>query len=514
MALVLIDRAQETATANTTVSFTLSGAVAGYQTLAGVGNTNTTYYGATDGTNWEVGIGTYSTTGPTLTRDTILSSSNSGAAVTFSGTVTVFVDYPSGKSVYVDGAGNITGYAISGGSINNATVGDSVPAAGTFTTVTSTFSPTNTVPAVSLIGTPNSATGGKVGVLAIGPDFSASDKNLLATFVQDINDYTQIIVQNQNVGTSASADFVVNNDSTTGAGTYGDFGINSSNFSGTGSFNLPNATYLYSQGGELVIGTQGSNGIRFVTNASTTDAGGFSNTGAFSLGTPLALTSGGTGATTAPQAYNNLFGYSATSTAGGTTTLTNASSIYQVFTGTQVQTVRLPSTATLTLGSGFHIANSSTGVLTLQTSTAVALATIAPGSTIMATSVSTSVDTAAGWELGFTDFSVDARQVPQNAQTGNYTLTTTDYGKHIYHAAAAAAATYTIPANASVPFEIGTTITFVNMSTNNVTIAITTDTMYLAGTGTTGSRTLAQYGMATALKMTATTWIISGSALT
>jgi len=100
MALVLLDRAQETATANTTVSFTMLGAVTGYQSFAGVGDTNTTYYGATDGTNWETGIGTYSTTGPTLTRTTILASSNAGAAVTFSGGVTIFIDYPSGKSLF------------------------------------------------------------------------------------------------------------------------------------------------------------------------------------------------------------------------------------------------------------------------------------------------------------------------------------------------------------------------------------------------------------------------------
>ena len=74
MAFILADRVQETSTANTTVSFTLSGAIASYQSFAAIGNTNNTYYGATDGTNWEVGFGTYSTTGPTLTRDTILSS--------------------------------------------------------------------------------------------------------------------------------------------------------------------------------------------------------------------------------------------------------------------------------------------------------------------------------------------------------------------------------------------------------------------------------------------------------
>ena len=126
MALVLLDRAQETATANTTVSFTMLGASTGYQSLAGVGDTNTTYYGASDGTNWEVGIGTYSTTGPTLTRTTILSSSNSNTAVTFSGTVTVFVDYPSGKSVTTDSLAY------------PPAIGGTTPAAGKFTTLEAT----------------------------------------------------------------------------------------------------------------------------------------------------------------------------------------------------------------------------------------------------------------------------------------------------------------------------------------------------------------------------------------
>jgi hypothetical protein len=107
MAFVLADRVQQTGTANTTVSFTLSGSVTGFQSFSVIGNTNTTYYAATDTSgNWEVGIGTYSTTGPTLTRTTILSSSNSGSAVNaFSGTVTVFVTYPSVRSVSQDGYG-------------------------------------------------------------------------------------------------------------------------------------------------------------------------------------------------------------------------------------------------------------------------------------------------------------------------------------------------------------------------------------------------------------------------
>jgi hypothetical protein len=106
------------------------------------------------------------------------------------------------------------------------------------------------------------------------------------------------------------------------------------------------------------------------------------------------------------------------------------------------------------------------------------------------------------------------RGVPQNAQTGNYTLVAADAGKHIYHASGAGAGdTYTIPANSSVAFEIGTAVTFVNIATDSMSIAITTDTMNLAGTGLTGTRTLAQYGIATALKVTSTLWIVSGTGL-
>ena len=105
--------------------------------------------------------------------------------------------------------------------------------------------------------------------------------------------------------------------------------------------------------------------------------------------------------------------------------------------------------------------------------------------------------------------------IPQNSQSAAYTLVLADAGKHIFHPSTDAnARTYTIPANSSVAYTIGTAITFINMTSQVVTIAITTDTMYLSSAGTTGSRSLAQYGSATAIKMTATTWLISGSGLT
>ena len=110
-------------------------------------------------------------------------------------------------------------------------------------------------------------------------------------------------------------------------------------------------------------------------------------------------------------------------------------------------------------------------------------------------------------EVGF-------KNIPQNAQSSNYTMVLADSGKHIYHASGDGAATYTIPANSSVAYPIGTAITFVNLSATSISIAITTDTMYLSSAGTTGTRTLAQYGSATAIKVTSTNWLISGSGLT
>ena len=111
---------------------------------------------------------------------------------------------------------------------------------------------------------------------------------------------------------------------------------------------------------------------------------------------------------------------------------------------------------------------------------------------------------------------VGFRTIPQNSQSDAYTLVLADSGKHILHPTAdTTARTFTIPANGSVAYPVGTAITFVNQNGAGViTIAITTDTMRLAGAGTTGSRTLAANGVATCIKLTSTEWIISGTGLT
>lgn len=101
MAFVLKDRVRETSTTAGTGTFTLAGAVTGYQAFSAIGDGNTTFYciAAQAGTEWEVGIGTYTSSGTTLSRDTVLASSNSGNKVDFSaGTKDVFVTYPAGPA--------------------------------------------------------------------------------------------------------------------------------------------------------------------------------------------------------------------------------------------------------------------------------------------------------------------------------------------------------------------------------------------------------------------------------
>lgn len=103
--------------------------------------------------------------------------------------------------------------------------------------------------------------------------------------------------------------------------------------------------------------------------------------------------------------------------------------------------------------------------------------------------------------------------IPQNSKSADYTLVLSDAQKHIYHPASDDnPRTFTIPANSSVAYPIGTVITFLNRI-NTVTIAITTDTLVWAEDGSTGSRTLAAAGLATAIKDTSTSWVISGAGL-
>jgi len=108
MPLVIADRVLETTTTTGTGTITLAGAEIGYQSFSVIGNGNTTYYtiAVSGGTDWEVGIGTYTSSGTTLSRDVVLDSSNSGSLVSFgAGVKEVFGTYPADKAVYLDASG-------------------------------------------------------------------------------------------------------------------------------------------------------------------------------------------------------------------------------------------------------------------------------------------------------------------------------------------------------------------------------------------------------------------------
>jgi hypothetical protein len=117
---------------------------------------------------------------------------------------------------------------------------------------------------------------------------------------------------------------------------------------------------------------------------------------------------------------------------------------------------------------------------------------------------------------GYAAANVGYLNVPQNSQSAAYTLVLADAGKHIYHPSAdTTARIWTIPANSSVAFPVGTAIVFVNdFSAGAITLSITTDTLVYTPDGTTGSRTIAAGGVATCIKVTSTRWLISGTKIT
>jgi hypothetical protein len=184
----------------------------------------------------------------------------------------------------------------------------------------------------------------------------------------------------------------------------------------------------------------------------------------------------------------------------------------------------LATAATAAITLPLSVANGGTGITSFGTGVATALGQNVTGSNSIVLSTSPTLvtpvlgtpssGTLSACTVDGTD-GVGFRNIPINSQSAAYTTVLADSGKVIFHPSTDAnARTFTIDSNANVAYALGTAITFINMTSQVVTIAITSDTMYLAGLGTTGSRSLAQYGMATAVKMTSTTWIISGNGLT
>lgn len=239
------------------------------------------------------------------------------------------------------------------------------------------------------------------------------------------------------------------------------------------------------QGG-IVIGTYGGTGVNNSTRTMTY-AGNVAFTGSFNP----TFASSASVTHTLPGVAGTL------ATLAGTEAFTNKTYNGNTFTaGTGVLTIA--AAKTLTANNSITIAGTDGKTLTVSNSI-----------TLAGTDATTMTFPPASASIGYIN-------IPQNSQSAAYTSVLADGGKHIYHPGAdTTARTWTIDSNANVAYPIGTAITFVNDTSGGViTIAITSDTLVLAGAGTTGSRTLAANGVATAIKMTTTRWIISGTGLT
>lgn len=215
-------------------------------------------------------------------------------------------------------------------------------------------------------------------------------------------------------------------------------------------------------------------------------------------------------------------GYATKALSDADTTLTAANgaadesrAMYLRFTGTltQARNIIVPTASKL-----YVIANDATHSLTIKTSGGTGVA-VGNGQRRLVFCDGTNVvepitSLASGTVIsdGTSSHTVGYLNIPQISKSVDYTLVLSDAGKHIYHPSAdTTARTWTIPANGSVAFPIGTAVTFINDSgAGAITLSITSDTMTLAGTGATGSRSLTAPASATAVKVDTTRWIISG----
>ena len=261
----------------------------------------------------------------------------------------------------------------------------------------------------------------------------------------------------------------------------------------TGAFTLgvktaSGAATLVTQGATAILYCDGTNIISATTSAAFAGI--------------LPVTQGGTGATTASGARTNL---GATGTGSALFTAASAgsarSTISAAASGANSDITSLTGLTTpLGVAYGGTGATTAGGALT-------SLGAAASGANTDITALDqdvtiTATGTIAAGTLGY-------RGLPQNAQTGAYTLALSDAGKQVANTTGG----WVIPANASVAFPIGTAVALFNDSGSSQTVSITSDTLRQAGTANTGTRTVAQYGLATCTKVASTTWVISGAGL-
>jgi hypothetical protein len=310
--------------------------------------------------------------------------------------------------------------------------------------------------------------------------------NTVASFSANVNNYTQVTLQNKSSGADATADFVITANNGSDTVNYADFGIINSGYDNTtptnslGNIVFAADTYLYAQGnasnaaqpgGNIAIGTtvSGKTVKIFAGGAnSTAIVGTFSNTGlavngnvtATNLSGNISITGNVTG--TSPNVTLVAGAYSTVFDNTGNTTFANGA----------VSLTTLSATGNITSGNIVTTGNVS-------------------GNT-------------AGFAIGY-------RDIPQVSFTGNATITTSDAGKH-YYSTLSTSNVLTIANNTSQSFQVGAAITIVNQGTGNITVAQGSGvTLYVAGNATSGNRTVTTFGMATIIKVATNTWFINGT---
>jgi len=236
--------------------------------------------------------------------------------------------------------------------------------------------------------------------------------------------------------------------------------------------------------GSVIPSTYGGTGVNngsstLTLGGNVTMSGAFTFTGTLTANTAVTFPTTGTLVNTGVTTLSSLI-----SVGTITTGIWNGSIVGPTYGGTGVNN----GSNTLTLGGNLITSGAFSTTLTATATTSVTLPT--------------------SGTLGYIN-------IPQNSQSVNYTTVAADSGYAIFHPSTDAnARTFTIAANSSVSYALGTVMQFINMSASAVTIAINTDTLTWAGTGASGSRTLAQYGVANAIKIGATQWLITGTNLT
>jgi hypothetical protein len=473
---------------NLTVSNPITGSITGN---AGTATTATTATSATTATNIAGGAAASIPVQTGAGTTSFLAVGTNGQVLTIAGGVPSYATPTTGTVTSVTGTGTVSGISLSGtvtssgnltlgGTLDLSappTIGNTTPNTGAFTTLTvddnTTLGSSNadTVDFVARVSsefspaTDNAFDLGRTGHewRDLFIDGTANIDSLIAD-TADINAGT---IDNTTIGTTtAAAAKVTTLDVTSTLALNGDTGVS--------------GYVLTSNGASAPTWQANANGLTIVDDTTT----------------------------------NSSFYLTFTSASTGNITTANVSSTKLQFN---------PSTGMFSV-SGVNVSGltASNAVATDASKNLVSVANTGTGDNVLATSPTLvtpvlgtpTSGTLSGCTVDGTD-AVGFRNTPVNSQSADYTLVLADSGKTIFHPAADNnARTFTIPANSSVAYPVGTVLTFVNLAAADVTIAITTDTMYLAGDGTTGSRTLAEYGIASAVKLASTDWLISGNGLT